>query len=94
MGGAVLLALGLLTLGWVFVGLNFKPSLPYFEAFLNQKYDGYQKYQGRVIQCDSWREFFSEYEVSCRYFRGGTPEETTYHAFDKWGDYIGSRDGG
>jgi hypothetical protein len=79
---------------YIYKGLTFQPSLAYFDAFLNYKYEGYKKYEGRVIKCDSWEEDKSEYEVNCQYFRGSTGEEQTYHAFDRWGGYIGSRDGG
>ncbi len=82
------------TVVWIVLGISFKPSIPYFEAFLNQKYKGYKSTEGRVIRCESWTEYSSEYEISCRYFRQAKAEEPTYHAFDKWGGYIGSRDGG
>lgn len=79
---------------WIVLGVSFKPNIPYFEKFLNQKYKDYKSTDGRVIRCESWTEDFSEYEVECRYFRGEKAEEPTYHAFDTWGGYIGSRDGG
>lgn len=82
------------TLVWIVLGITFRPSISYFEGFLNQKYKGYRSSEGRVIRCESWIEDYSEYSVSCRYFRQGKAEEPTYHAFDKWGGYIGSRDGG
>ncbi|OCP12002.1 hypothetical protein BBX50_17395 [Ensifer sp. LC11] len=86
--------LALWTLVWIVLGISFNPSIPYFEAFLNQKYKGYRSTEGRLIRCESWTEYSSEYEISCRYFRQAKAEEPTYHAFDKWGGYIGSRDGG
>lgn len=82
------------TVAWIVLGITFTPTIPYFETFLARKLSGYRTMEGREIRCESWEERGTFYEVSCRFFRNGIAEETTYHAFDTWGGYIGTLDGG
>ena len=66
----------------------------YFEWFLNRKFAGYQKMDGRVLRCETYERSSVGFEVKCQYFRGDRGEEYTYQLFSYSGDYISSLDGG
>jgi len=94
LGYSIASVFAILTAAWIVLGITFTPSIPYFGEFLAKKLNGYRQMEGREIRCETWQDHGSEYQVSCRYYRQGNAEETTYQAFDKWGGYIGTRDRG